>query len=52
MSLFKSIGHALGKVSHAATSVVSHSVNFTGGLVGHIPLVGKVKKRKEKKKKT
>jgi len=41
MSWFKSLGHALGKVSHAATHAVSGSVNFTGGLIGHIPVVGK-----------
>lgn len=41
MSFFKSIGHALGKVSHAATSVAAGGVNFTSGLVGHIPVVGK-----------
>ncbi len=41
MSFFKSIGKALGKVSHVATGAVSGSVNFTSGLVGHIPVVGK-----------
>lgn len=37
----KKIGKAVGKVGHIATSAVSGSVNFTSGLVGHIPVVGK-----------
>lgn len=37
----KKIGKAVGSVAHVATSAVSSSVNFTSGLVGHIPVVGK-----------
>lgn len=41
MSFFKSIGHALGKVTHPLTNIAAKSVSFTGGLVGHIPVIGK-----------
>lgn len=41
MSFFGSIGHAFGSVAHAVTHTVSGAASFTGGLVGHIPLVGK-----------